>query len=79
MFFGFSFFGIMIIFIYVFIVYNIKMKFIYKYYVMLKIVNKCEKVMLNKNILEYYYDYVIDLEEVKEIKINVEIYFIFEK
>lgn len=35
--------------------------------------------MLNKNILEYYYDYVIDLEEVKEIKINVEIYFIFEK
>lgn len=35
--------------------------------------------MLNKNILEYQYDYVIDLEEVKEIKINVEIYFIFEK
>lgn len=35
--------------------------------------------MLYKNILEYYYDYVIDLEEFKEMKINVEIYFIFEK
>lgn len=33
--------------------------------------------MVSKNILEYYYGYV--KEEFKEIKINVDIYFIFEK
>lgn len=35
--------------------------------------------MLNNNIPEYHYDHATDLEEVKETKTNVEIYFIPEK
>lgn len=35
--------------------------------------------MLNKNIPEYHYNHATDLEEVKETKTNVEIYFIPEQ